>query len=84
VRQRCAAAESAGGTAVDRLTGLLDAYYGMAFELFSKSEHMSELHETFSMLARGRESVSVIVQTGQVRLNTASQVPFQGVIHKSC
>jgi AcrR family transcriptional regulator len=25
VRQRCAAAESAGGTAVDRLTGLLDA-----------------------------------------------------------
>src|SRR6202166_1842898 len=54
VRQRCAAAESAGGTAVDRLTGLLDAYYGMAFELFSKSEHMPELEETFSMLARAR------------------------------
>src|SRR5712692_1710438 len=54
VRQRCAAAESAGGTAVDRLTGLLDAYFGLAFELFSKSEHMPELQETFSMLARAR------------------------------
>jgi AcrR family transcriptional regulator len=54
VRERCAAAESAGGTAVDRLTGLLDAYYGMAFELFSKSEHMPELQETFSLLARSR------------------------------
>jgi AcrR family transcriptional regulator len=56
VRQRCAAAESAGGTAVDRLTGLLDAYFGMEFELFSKSEHMPELQETFSMLARARIS----------------------------
>jgi AcrR family transcriptional regulator len=54
VRERCAAAESAGGTAVDRLAGLLDAYYGMAFELFSKSEHMPELQETFSTLARAR------------------------------
>jgi AcrR family transcriptional regulator len=54
VRQRCAAAEGAGGTAVDRLAGLLDAYYGMAFELFSKSEHMPELEETFSTLARAR------------------------------
>src|ERR1700683_2299128 len=54
VRQRCAAAESAGGTSVDRLAGLLDAYYGMAFELFSKSEHMPELEETFSTLARAR------------------------------
>jgi AcrR family transcriptional regulator len=54
VRQRCAAAESAGGTAVDRLTGLLDAYFGMGFELFSKSEHMPELEETFSKLARAR------------------------------
>jgi AcrR family transcriptional regulator len=54
VRQRCAAAESADGTAVDRLTGLLEAYFGMAFELFSKSEHMPELEETFSMLARAR------------------------------
>src|ERR1700676_3019551 len=54
VRQRCAVAESAGGTAVDRLTGLLDAYFGMAFELFSKSEHMPELEETFSKLARTR------------------------------
>src|SRR5580704_5862644 len=54
VRQRCAAAEAAGGTAVDRLTGLLDAYFGMAFELFSKSEHMPELQETFSTLARAR------------------------------
>src|SRR6202040_578246 len=52
VRQRCAAAASAGGPAVDRLTGLLDAYFGMAFELFSKSEHMPELEETFSTLAR--------------------------------
>jgi AcrR family transcriptional regulator len=56
VRQRCAVAESAGGTAVDRLTGLLDAYFGMAFELFSKSEHMPELEETFSKLARSRIS----------------------------
>jgi AcrR family transcriptional regulator len=54
VRQRCDAAESTGGTAVDRLTGLLDAYFGMAFELFSKSEHMPELEETFSKLARAR------------------------------
>jgi AcrR family transcriptional regulator len=54
VRQRSAAAENAGGTAVDRLTGLLDAYYGMAFALFSKSEHMPELQETFSTLARER------------------------------
>ena len=54
VRRRCAAAESADGTAADRLTGLLDAYFGMAFELFSKSEHMPELEETFSKLARAR------------------------------
>jgi len=54
VRQRCAAAESAGGTAVDRLTGLLDAYFGVGFELFSNSEHMPELAETFSKLARSR------------------------------
>jgi AcrR family transcriptional regulator len=52
VRQRCAAAERAGGTPVHRLTGLLDAYFGMGFELFSKSEHMPELEETFSKLAR--------------------------------
>jgi AcrR family transcriptional regulator len=54
VRQRCAAAERAGGTAVARLTGLLDAYFGMGFELFSKSEHVPELEETFSKLARSR------------------------------
>jgi len=54
VRRRCSAAESAGGTAVDRLTALLDAYFGMGFELFSKSEHMPELEETFSKLARSR------------------------------
>src|SRR6202030_1926223 len=54
VRQRCLAAECMGGTAVDRLTGLLDAYFGMAFELFSKSAHMPELEETFSKLARTR------------------------------
>src|SRR4030081_2346086 len=54
VRQRCAAAERARGTPVERLTGLLDAYFGMAFELFSKSEHMPELEETFSKLARAR------------------------------
>jgi AcrR family transcriptional regulator len=54
VRQRFAAAERAGGTAVERLTGLLDAYFGMGFELFSKSEHMPELEETFSKLARTR------------------------------
>src|SRR6202163_2541080 len=54
LRQGCASAERAGGTAVDRLTGLLDAYFGMGFELFSKSEHMPELEETFSKLARSR------------------------------
>jgi AcrR family transcriptional regulator len=54
VRQRCAAAERAGGAAVDRLARLLDAYFGMGFELFSKSEHMPELEETFSKLARSR------------------------------
>jgi AcrR family transcriptional regulator len=54
VRLRSAAAERAGGTAAERLTGLLDAYFGMAFELFSKSEHMPELEETFSKLARAR------------------------------
>ena len=54
VRQRFAAAERAGGTAVERLTGLLDAYFGMGFELFSKFEHMPELEETFSKLARTR------------------------------
>jgi AcrR family transcriptional regulator len=54
VRQRCAAAEAANGTAVDRLTGLLDAYYGMGFEIFSKSAHMPELEEAFSKLARAR------------------------------
>jgi AcrR family transcriptional regulator len=52
VQQRCAAAKRAAGTAVDRLTGLLDAYFGMGFDLFSKSEHMPELEETFSKLAR--------------------------------
>ena len=54
VRQRCAVAERATGTAVDRLTGLLDAYFGMGLELSSKSEHMPELEETFSKLARSR------------------------------
>src|SRR6202158_4190990 len=52
VRLRCAAAELEGGTPVDRLTGLLDASFGVGFELFSKSEHMPELEETFSKLAR--------------------------------
>src|ERR1700738_5613134 len=52
VRLRCAAAELEGGTPVHRLTGLLDAYFGMGFDLFSKSEHMPELEETFSKLAR--------------------------------
>ena len=54
VRLRCAAAELEGGTPVDRLTGLLNAYFGMGFDLFSKSEHMPELEETFSKLARTR------------------------------
>jgi AcrR family transcriptional regulator len=54
VRERCVAAERKGGTAVDRLTSLLDAYFGIGFELFSKSEHMPELEETFSKLARSR------------------------------
>src|SRR3979409_2211567 len=54
VRQRCVAAERMGGTAVDRLTGFLDAYFGMGFELFNKAAHMPELEETFSKLARAR------------------------------
>src|ERR1700680_3280024 len=54
VRERCTVAERAPGTAVDRLTGLLDAYFGMGFELFSQSEHVPELEETFSKLARAR------------------------------
>jgi len=54
VRLRCAVAELEGGTPVDRLTGLLDAYFGMGFDLFSKSEHMPELQETFSRLARAK------------------------------
>lgn len=37
---------------MERLTGLLDAYFGTAFDLFSKSEHMPELEQTFSKLAR--------------------------------
>src|SRR5258707_10929835 len=37
VRQRCLAAEGSAGTPADRLTGLLDAYFGMGFELFGKS-----------------------------------------------
>src|ERR1700724_2020282 len=37
VRQRCVAAESAGGTAVERLTALLDAYSGMGVELSRKT-----------------------------------------------
>src|ERR1700687_2143579 len=53
-RQRCAAAERLGGSAVDRVTALLDAYFGMACELCSKSQHMPELEETFSKLARAR------------------------------
>ena len=54
VRQRCLAAEGSAGTPADRLTGLLDAYFGMGFELFGKSAHMPELEETFLKLARGR------------------------------
>ena len=52
VRLRCSAAELESGTPVHRLTGLLDAYFGMGFDLFSKSDHMPELEETFSKLAR--------------------------------
>jgi AcrR family transcriptional regulator len=52
VRQRCVAAERMGGSVVDRLTSLLDAYFGMAFEIFSRSQHMPELEQTFSKLAR--------------------------------
>jgi AcrR family transcriptional regulator len=56
IRQRCIAAERMSGTVVDRLTGLLDAYFGLGFDLFSKSEHMPELEETFSKLARTKIS----------------------------
>jgi AcrR family transcriptional regulator len=54
LRQRCLAAERTDGSATDRLTALLQAYFGMGFELFSKSEHMPELEQTFSKLARAR------------------------------
>jgi AcrR family transcriptional regulator len=54
VRQRCATAESTRGTAQDRLAALLDAFFGMGFDVFGKSEHMPELEETFSKLARSR------------------------------
>jgi AcrR family transcriptional regulator len=54
VQQRCLAAERVAGTPMDQLTVLLDAYFGIGFELFSKSEHMPELEETFSKLARAR------------------------------
>jgi hypothetical protein len=37
---------------VDQLTDLLDAYFGLGFELFRRSEQMPELEETFSKLAR--------------------------------
>jgi hypothetical protein len=33
---------------------------------------------------RAEGSESVIVQSGQVRMDSASQVPFQMVIHNSC
>ncbi len=54
VRVRCVAAEKENGTAAQRFAGLLEAYFGMAFELFCKSEHMPELEEAFSKLARER------------------------------
>lgn len=57
VRQRSLAAERMAGTAVDRLTGLLDAYFGIGFDLFGKSEHMPELEETLSQLARHKIGV---------------------------
>src|SRR5271169_3975847 len=36
VRQRCAAAENADGTVVDRLAAMLDAFFAMGFEVFSR------------------------------------------------
>jgi len=30
------------------MTGLLDTYFGMPFEIFSTSVHLPELKETFS------------------------------------
>jgi AcrR family transcriptional regulator len=54
VRLRCVAAEDKSGSAADRLAALLDAYFGMKFELFSTSEHMPELAETFSELTQTR------------------------------
>jgi AcrR family transcriptional regulator len=66
VRRRCGAAERMGGTAMDRLAGLLDAYFGMGFELFSKSENMPELEKTFSKLARAR--ISDLTTEYQARL----------------
>jgi hypothetical protein len=39
---------------MDRPIVFLDTYFGMAFELFSKSQRMPGLRETFSKLARTR------------------------------
>jgi AcrR family transcriptional regulator len=54
VRERCTAAEGARGTAVDLLAALLDAFFAMGFEVFSKPEHVPELEETFLKLAKSR------------------------------
>jgi AcrR family transcriptional regulator len=54
VREGCIAAENMRGTPVDRLTALLDSYFGLGFELFSNSDHLPELEETFSKLAKAR------------------------------
>jgi len=52
VRRRCAEAETLPGTPLERLTALLDAYFGLAFELFGKSDYLQELEQAFSELAR--------------------------------
>ena len=39
---------------MDRPTVFLDTYFGIAFELFSKSQRMPGLEETFSKVARTR------------------------------
>jgi hypothetical protein len=65
-----------GGTIVDRLTGFLDAYFGMAFELFSKSAHMPENGRDRRASARAyrgaaRPDLGARGRGGQTRSNAA-------------
>jgi AcrR family transcriptional regulator len=54
VLERCEAAERSEGSAVERLTAMLDAYYGPGFEMYSKTEYSRELSEASMELAQAR------------------------------